>query len=210
MMLAAQSAGAQADPRAAILELEWLTPTGYERCAAIVTGRGQHAIEAKTAGHCATHPYSLVRFFDGHTLYGSAVVVTSVAESVDEATLHIALDSGRALGTAVAVPARAVPAMGTALTIVGHPTSALRAANEGRWSVTYGRMGELAQNPETGARQYEVYCARCGPGDSGSGVFDAGGRLVGMVYGVTEIQNVAQGRLPDGLYADVIPVADLH
>jgi hypothetical protein len=55
-----------------------------------------------------------------------------------------------------------------------------------------------------------VYCSRCGPGDSGSGVFDPEGRLIGIVYGVTEIENVAGGRLPDGLYADVIPIAALR
>ena len=53
-----------------------------------------------------------------------------------------------------------------------------------------------------------MYCSRCGPGDSGSGVFNGEGRLVGIVYGVTEIMNVPGG-MPDGLYADVIPVAAL-
>jgi hypothetical protein len=65
-------------------------------------------------------------------------------------------------------------------------------------------------NEESGAIQYEIYCSRCGPGDSGSGVFDADGGLVGIVYGVTELENVAGGRLPDGLYADVVPVAALR
>jgi hypothetical protein len=41
-------------------------------------------------------------------------------------------------------------------------------------------------------------------------VFDAEGRLVGIVYGVTGISGIAGGRMPDGLYADVIPVAALR
>jgi hypothetical protein len=41
-------------------------------------------------------------------------------------------------------------------------------------------------------------------------VFDPAGHLIGIVYGVTEIQNVAGGRLPDGLYADVVPVGALR
>jgi hypothetical protein len=76
--------------------------------------------------------------------------------------------------------------------------------------VTYGRMGETEPDQQTGALEYEVYCGRCGPGDSGSGVFDAAGHLLGLVYGVTEIDNVAGGRLPDGLYADVIPATALR
>jgi hypothetical protein len=110
----------------------------------------------------------------------------------------------------VAVPAPRAPALGSTVTIVGHPVSALRAPNAGRWTVTYGRMGETVANSETGAPEYEVYCSRCGPGDSGSGLFDGEGRLVGLVYGVTEIQYAAGGRLPDGLYANAIPVAALR
>ena len=34
--------------------------------------------------------------------------------------------------------------------------------------------------------------------------------LMKIVYGVTEIANVAGGRLPDGRYADVVPVEDLR
>jgi hypothetical protein len=71
-------------------------------------------------------------------------------------------------------------------------------------------MGQTAADPESGAVQYDIYCSRCGPGDSGSGVFDGDGRLVGILYGVTEIENVAGGRLPDGLYAQVVPVAVLR
>jgi Trypsin-like peptidase domain len=209
MLLTAPGA-AQTDPRASVLEIEWRTPTGYERCAAVVTARRAQAIVANTAGHCATQPFTVVRFFDGHMVYGSAVRVTSVSESADAATLLITLDPVRARTTPVAVPSRSVPVMGSTLTIVGHPVSALRGPNEGRWTVTYGRMGETAANPETNATQYEVYCSRCGPGDSGSGVFDGEGRLVGIVFGVTQIENVAGGRLPDGLYADVIPVAALR
>jgi hypothetical protein len=210
MVLTARGAYAQADPRSSVLEIEWRTPTGYDRCAAIVTARRPQGLEAKTAAHCATQPYTIVRFFDGHVVYGSAVHVVSVSETVDEATLFVATDVARVSATPVAHPSRGAPAMGTTLTIVGHPTSALRAPNEGRWTVQYGRMGEIGQNPETGTAQYEVYCARCGPGDSGSGVFDPQGRLIGMIYGVTEIDNVAGGRLPDGQYADVIPVSALR
>jgi hypothetical protein len=193
-----------------VLDIEWRTTTGYERCAAIVTAHRLGGLEAKTAGHCAQSAFSVVRFFDGHALYGSAVRVTHVSDTVDEATLFVTLDSARVRSTPIAVPARFVPPLGSTLTIVGHPVAALAAENQGRWTVTYGRMGETVPNSETGALEYEVYCSRCGPGDSGSGVFDGDGHLVGMVYGVTEISNVAGGRLPDGLYADVIPTAALR
>jgi hypothetical protein len=197
-----------ADPRASVLEIEWRTPTGYERCAAVVTARRPRAIEAVTAGHCAERPFSVVRFFDGHVLFGSAARVVRVADAADAARLTLTLDPGLARATPVSVPNRAVPPIGSVLQIVGHPVAALAGPNAGRWTVTYGRMGEVARS-DLGAEQYEVYCTRCGPGDSGSGVFDGEGRLVGIVYGVTEIMNVAEGRQPDGLYADVIPVAAL-
>jgi hypothetical protein len=196
--------------RAAILDIEWRTPTGYERCAAVITARRPHGLEAKTAGHCANVGFSAGRFFDGYTVYGGAIRVVSRSENADAATLFVNVDDARVQRTPIALPARAAPALGTTLTVIGHPVAALRAPNEGRWTVTYARMGETVQNGETGAREYEIYCSRCGPGDSGSGVFDGEGRLVGIVYGITEIDNVANGRLPDGTYANVIPVAQLR
>ena len=195
------------DPRASVLEIEWRTPTGYERCAAVVTARRPQALEAVTAGHCAEQPFSVARFFDGHVLFGSAVRVLRVADAVDAAAISVTLPSALARATPVSVPTRAVPAIGSVLQIVGHPVAALAGPNAGRWTVTFGRMGETARS-DLGALEYEVYCSRCGPGDSGSGVFNGEGRLVGIVYGVTEIMNVPGG-LPDGLYADVIPVAAL-
>jgi len=193
-----------------VLDIEWRTPTGYERCAAIVTARRSTTLIAATAGHCANSAFSVVRFFDGHVLYGSAVRVLRQSDTADAATLAVTADAARVASTPPALPARVVPPLGSTVTIVGHPVSALLAPAQGRWTVTVGRMGETEPNQETGALEYEVYCPRCGPGDSGSGVFDGEGRLVGMVYGVTEIENVAGGRLPDGLYADVIPAAALR
>jgi hypothetical protein len=175
-----------------------------------VTARRPRGLEAKTAGHCANVAYSVGRFFDGYMVYGSAIHVVRRSETTDSATLFVTVDTAHAQRTPVAVPAPRPPPLGTTVAIVGHPVSALRAPDAGRWTVTYGRMGETVPNSETGALEYEVYCSRCGPGDSGSGLFDGEGRLVGLVYGVTDIQNAANGRLPDGLYADVIPVAALR
>jgi hypothetical protein len=198
------------DPRPAVVELEWKTATGYDRCAGVVTARRPQGLIVWTAGHCALHPFSVVRFFDGYEMYGSNVRVLSRSESDDAASLLVPVDAVRASGTPLALTSRPLPALGTTLTIVGHPVSALRAPNEGRWTITYGRMGPPGANPETNALEYEVYCSRCGPGDSGSGVFDGAGGLIGIVYGVTEIENVANGRLPDGLYADVVPATALR
>jgi hypothetical protein len=208
-MLLATTARAQGDLRPSIVDVEWRTSTGYERCAAVITARRPQGLEAWTAGHCATQPFSIARFFDGHQVYGSAVRVLARSETADAALLLITVDGARAQSTPTAVRARTVPRLGTTLTIIGHPVSALRGPSEGRWTTTYGRMGETEPDQQTGALEYEVYCSRCGPGDSGSGVFDSEGRLVGIVYGVTQIENVAGGRLPDGVYADVIPVATL-
>ena len=209
-MLLVTSARAQADLRPSVVDVEWRTPTGYERCAAVITARRATGVEAWTAGHCAMQPFSVARFFDGYLVSGSAVRVLSHSETVDAALLLITVDAVRTRNMPPALFARAAPRLGSPLTVIGHPVSALRGFNEGRWTTTYGRMGETVPDQATGALEYEVYCSRCGPGDSGSGVFDAEGRLIGIVYGVTEIENVAGGRLPDGLYADVIPVASLR
>lgn len=210
LTLTTAAARAQGDLRPSVVEVEWNTPRGYERCAAVVVARRPGALEAWTAAHCAEHPFSIVRFFDGHAMYGSAVRVLERSGSVDAALLLIPVEPARARTTPLAVRARTAPPLGSTLSIIGHPVSALQGPDQGRWTTTYGRMGETEPDQETGALEYEVYCARCGPGDSGSGVFDAAGRLVGIVYGVTEIQNVAGGRLPDGLYADVIPAGTLR
>ena len=210
IMLAAASARAQGDLRPSVVELESRTATGYERCAGVVTARYPQGLQVWTAGHCANHPLSLVRFFDGHELYGSTVRVLLLSDAIDAAELYVPVDATRAKRAQLAVRSRNVPQMGSALTVIGHPVSALRGPDEGRWTMTYARMGEIMSNEESGAIQYEIYCNLCGPGNSGSGVFDAAGQLVGIVYGVTELANVAGGRLPDGLYADVVPVAALR
>ncbi len=59
---------------------------------------------------------------------------------------------------------RTVPALGTALTVIGHPVSAIRGPNQGRWTVTYARMGEISRDEESGAVQYDIYCTRLRPG----------------------------------------------
>jgi hypothetical protein len=210
VMLLATAAQAQVDVRPSIIELEWRTATGYERCAGILSARTAQGLIAWTAGHCANHPLSLVRFFDGHEIYGSTVRVLLLSDAIDAAEILLPLDPARIKNAQLVVRSRNVPPIGSTLTIIGHPVSELNGPNEGLWTTTYARMGETMSNEESGAVQYEVYCSRCGPGDSGGGVFDAGGRLVGLVYGVTELENVAGGRLPDGLYADVVPVAALR
>jgi hypothetical protein len=210
VMLLANAVRAQGDLRPSVVDVEWQTASGYERCAAVITARRPQGLEAWTAGHCAERPYSVVRFFDGYTMYGSNVRVLARSETVDAALLLLRVDAAHARAYAPVVRARTVPALGASLTIIGHPVSGLRGPNEGRWTTTYGRMGETEPDQQTGALEYEVYCGHCGPGDSGSGVFDAAGRLLGLVYGVTEIQNPGGGRLPDGLYADVIPAASLR
>ncbi len=209
-MLLATTARAQVDLRPSVVEVEWNTPAGYERCAAVITARRPRGLEVWTAGHCADHPFSIVRFFNGYTMYGSSVRVLAHSENVDAAQLFLNLDAARVRAAQPAVRARSIPPLGTTVTIIGHPVSALRGPNQGRWTVTYGRMGETEPDQQSGALEYEVYCGRCGPGDSGSGVFDANGHLLGLVYGVTEIDNVAGGRLPDGLYADVIAAGALR
>jgi Trypsin-like peptidase domain len=210
VVLAAAAARAQVDPRPSIVEVDWHTPAGYDRCAAVITARRPGGLEAWTAGHCATHPFTIVRFFDGHEIYGSTVRVLAISDAIDAAELLLPVDAARERNTPLAVRARTAPPLGTTLTVIGHPVSALRGPNLGRWTMTYARMGETSADPETGAVQYDIYCSRCGPGDSGSGVFDPDGHFIGIVYGVTEIANVAGGRLPDGLYAQVVPVAALR
>lgn len=210
VMLAATSARAQGDLRPSVVELESRTATGYERCAGVITARRLQGLEVWTAGHCANHPLSLVRFFDGHEIYGSTVRLLLISDAIDAAELFLPVDAARVRNASLAVRSRKVPPMGSPLTVIGHPVSALRGPDEGRWTTTYARMGEIYSNEESGAIQYEIYCNLCGPGNSGSGVFDADGGLVGIVYGVTQLTNVAGGRLPDGQYADVVPVAALR
>jgi hypothetical protein len=95
-MLLATAARAQVDLRPYVVEVEWNTPTGYERCAAVITARRPQGIEAWTAGHCAERPFSIVRFFDGYTMYGSRVRVLARSETVDAALLLLTVDAGRA------------------------------------------------------------------------------------------------------------------
>jgi hypothetical protein len=137
------------------------------------------------------------------------VRVLARSATADAAALLLPLGRARTAAFPLAV-AGGAPPLGTPLTVIGHPVSAVRAPGAGRWTLTYARMGETVANPSTGALEYEVFCPRCGPGNSGSGVFDGDGRVIGLVYGVTDIAGAAGGRLPDGRYALVVPAASLH
>jgi hypothetical protein len=203
-------ASAQRDPRATVVELEWVHPGGYERCAGVVTARRPAGLVVWTADHCARQPFSVARFFDGPAVRGSAVRVIARSGLADAAAVLIPLPAARARAVAVAVPSRVTPPLGSTLTVVGHPVSALLGPDQGRWTITYARMGETVPNQQSGAPEYEIFCSRCGPGDSGSGVFDDDGGFVGIVYGVTDIANAAGGRLPDGRYALVVPAGGLR
>lgn len=209
-LLTATSVRAQGDLRPSVVDVEWRTATGFERCAAVITARRAGGAEAWTAGHCAQQPFSVVRFFNGYEIYGSSVRVLERSGQFDAARLLLPLDPARLRAVTPVVKASAPPPLGTTLTVIGHPVSALRGPATGLWTTTYARMGETAADQATGAPEYEIYCPLCGPGNSGSGVFDPAGHLIGIVYGVTEIENVAGGRLPDGLYADVVPAAALR
>jgi hypothetical protein len=191
----------------AILSVEWRIPNGYERCAAIVAQRDSRWLWAWTANHCVAD-YSAVRFFDGHVVRGGAVQVVWRSGTIDAALLRLPA-AGIPRAVVPIKRAATVPALGSIVAIVGHPVAAAAAVAEGRWTVQYGRLAPPYDNPDTGAVEEQVYCPTCGPGDSGGGVFDANGYLLGMIYGVTPVQDVAGGRFPDGLYADVIPVAQL-
>ena len=209
-LLTATTVRAQGDLRPSIVVIEWRTPTSIERCAAVITARRPDALEAWTARHCVDSPLAIVRFFNGYQIYGSNVRILEQSDSFDAARLLLPVAPLEARTTVTAVRARTGPPLGTPLTVIGHPVSGLRASNEGLWTTTSARMGETAADEQTGSPEYEIYCPQCGPGNSGSGVFDPAGHLIGIVYGVTQISNVAGGRLPDGQYADVVPVEDLR
>jgi hypothetical protein len=204
VVLFMRCAMADVDLRTSVLELEWDTATGYDRCAATVVGRHAGTLIALTAAHCTVAGFSRVRFFDGAVVPGSAVRVISRSGSSDLAEIAVRASARAMRDTPSARTAARAPDIGDILAIVGHPVSALRGPNAGRWTTFDGRMAQVTRNPN-GALQFEIYCPLCGPGNSGSGVFDGDGRLVGIVYGVTPISGMP-GQ-PDGLYADTVPAA---
>lgn len=205
-VLVLPAAGPRAEPdlRSSIVDLEWNTPSGYERCAGVVTAMRHGELLVWTAERCTTNGIARVRFFDGRTVPGRNVRVVRVSASSGVAEIAIAVDSRELNDATTARVTFAAPGVGTNVTIIGHPVSALRGPREGRWTTTYGRFGETARN-DGGDEQYEIFCHQCGPGNSGSGTFDERGRLIGVVYGVTPISGM--GRLPNGPYADVVPSA---
>jgi len=192
---------AGAEPRASVIDIEWDTSTGYDRCAGVVVGRTGNAIVALTAAHCTLSGFARVRFFDGSIAAGGGVRLVWTSRTSDLAEIAVAA-SARERRDTPPVSAAGPPPIGEDLAIIGHPVSALRGPNAGRWTSFGARMAQITRNT-SGAPQIEAYCPLCGPGNSGSGVFDHAGRLIGIVYGVTPISGMADQ--PDGLYADIVP-----
>jgi S1-C subfamily serine protease len=88
----------------------------------------------------------------------------------------------------VNAPQTALPQTGEAITVLGH-------TGDGFWEQAQGTV------VGTGAR-ISIDCAACAPGDSGAGVFDSQGRLLGILTRAWKIKNGGPV-----LYIEVEPAA---
>lgn len=99
----------------------------------------------------------------------------------DLAVVTVAKPAG--LDDSAASLSKAAPSLGEKLTITGNPNGKLFVASSG--TVV-----------STGVAKYGFAfdCDTCGPGDSGGGIFNAQGQLIGVLLGVTSFTN-SQGQV---------------
>lgn len=187
------------DPRPEVVMLILESPVPHTSfiCAGVVVADTAEHVMVWTARHCLRHALRYVEFRDGSTVDGRTVNVRLGSGTADVALLGL---PAKRLATRLrSVPAfrDEVPLEGEPVTVVGHP--------EGRtWSSCSGTVASMAM--PTGMSSFAVRCPDCTYGDSGAGVFDADGRLVGMIWGA------ADAREPDGAtrhYALATPISDL-
>jgi S1-C subfamily serine protease len=187
---AAAPAGAEQATRAADGAIVVLadTATQHGAGAGTVVARDGNALRILTANHVATHGTLSVRF-DGGAVYPAHIV--SQIPSHDLAVIEADVDP--LLAASVHVAAIASPRSNEPVHIwgSGYNGPALELAQV----VAVG--AELPDGPAAG--RYALGCATCHQGDSGGGVFDDRGELVGVYVGYFVMEsgpNVSVAQLP--------------
>jgi S1-C subfamily serine protease len=139
--------------------------------AGVVVAKDAATLTLATAAHVVTQKGTLLILDDSRTAFYE-VLATQVLPDYDLALVRV-----RAHDQFFVTPATlAQPVAGEQVRIWGH-------ADQSFWSLALGTVRETnAQIPGTsGGSRITIECAACDHGDSGSGVFDAQGRLIGIV-----------------------------
>lgn len=165
-----------------------------EHGSGVVIGRAANGnLLVLTARHVAIVPHLRVVFYDGRG--ASDVVRTHLqpAGSKPWAGDVAILETRPADGVSAATVASRDATPGTSLRVIGNPfdhrffTSYARSQG----SVRVRWLNEREEDVDDGhtqvgvpTRNLAMRCVGCAPGDSGGGVFDSEGKLVGIMYGV--------------------------
>jgi len=192
VIAAVASANAPASVRAAqvsdfsIVQIRGTSPDGPALGAGVIINKRGYSYEILTSKHVMTMREVSVTFNDGVT---TSFVRTIAAAPRDLAVVKVELadpDSSFNRGFYPAVTlARTSPRAGDPLTVIGHAHGYLNARAD---AVMYGPVEET----------FALLCDACDLGDSGGGIFDRTGDLVGIFSGVGHVATYEQGHMIGG------------
>jgi S1-C subfamily serine protease len=139
----------------------------YEIGAGVIIRENSVSLTIVTAYHVANHPNLRVMTSDSEILdvYG-----VTREEGVDLALVRTSKPRGWVRIASIALPGPA----GSAIAVVGFKPSVV-------WSQSSGSVVDMTL-PPSGAGEFAFVCD-CGSGDSGGGVWNASGQLIGILTG---------------------------
>lgn len=152
--------------------VQCLQPNGKASIGAgVLIARDRESLTLVTAAHGITNAGSLRILDTTRSAYYDVLDLRTLPD-YDLAIIRVRAQAGF---TADA-PRSAEPTIGEAVYLWGHP-------DDGFWRVASGSVLDTSAQlrGEIGSPRITIACADCAHGDSGSGVFDAQGRLLGVL-----------------------------
>ena len=138
----------------------------------VLVARSGDVMTIATAAHVVNGPPERLRILDTTRRAYYEVLHVRLLLEYDLAFIRVRAQPGYA----AAPPAIAVPQPGEPVMLWGHPAQSF-------WRLASGSVVQpAAQLPgEDGSPRITIVCPNCEHGDSGSGVFDGDGRLIGIL-----------------------------
>lgn len=173
----------------------------YEGAGVIVAAKA-NVLTVWTARHVMQGKIARVVFIDGSEILGRNVTMTTPIPNEDFAIATIAAPNGFAQKQAVAAVRSTddLPDIGGNVTVIGHP--------HGEGWTSYDARVAFRTTDQGAIPGVVLSCTMCAVGDSGGGIFDDNGLLIGILTGIGKVSN-AQGEKP-GDYTMLVPVTQIR
>jgi len=170
--------------------------------AGVIVAAKANTLTVWTARHVTEGKITRLAFVDGAEIGGRSATIATPLANEDFAIVTVAVPNGFAEKQTVAAirTTDSLPDIGGAVTVIGHP--------HGEGWTQYDAQVAFKTTDQGPIPGVVLSCNRCAVGDSGGGVFDNEGNLIGILTGIGKVYN-ADGQKP-GDYTMIVPVPEIR